>query len=96
MQLFQETLVWKMLVHSMIGKIIGRLKITTKIGAGGMGTAWLAEHFAIGIKFAVKCLAPELTRYPEFQKRFYHEAKSQAELGHLNIVQITDYFKEHV
>jgi len=70
----------------MIGHFVGRLKIIEKIGEGGMGKVYLAEHTTMGKNFAVKCLAPELTGDPEFQERFNNEARSQAKLGHINIV----------
>lgn len=78
----------------MIGKIIGNLKLISEIGEGGMGKVYLAEHITLKKRFAVKCLAPELTRIPQFRDRFSVEARAQAQLTHVNIVQVTD-FLEH-
>ncbi|GEM_PF-5643021 len=74
----------------MIGTTIGNYKIIDKIGEGGMGVVYLAEHIKLGRRFAVKCLAPELTIDPKFRDRFEQEGKNQARLEHPNIVQVTD------
>jgi len=78
----------------MIGTTIGNLKIVDKLGKGGMGVVYLAEHMRLGKRFAVKSLSPELTEEPRFRERFYREARNQSLLNHPNIVQVTDYFDE--
>jgi len=79
----------------MVGKIIRDLKFISEIGQGGMGVIYLAEHVHLGKKMAVKCLHPELTRNPDFRKRFDKEARAQAKLDHSNIVHVNDYFEEN-
>ncbi len=78
----------------MISKTIGNLKIISEIGKGGMGIVYLAEHIHLKTQFAAKCLAPELTRNPQFHERFFQEARSQAMLEHPNIVQVRDFFEQ--
>ncbi|MGR9088601.1 MAG: serine/threonine protein kinase [Gammaproteobacteria bacterium] len=78
----------------MIGKILGNLKIVAKIGEGGMGAVYLAEHLSLKKRFAVKCLTARLTDEPGFRERFYQEAVNHALLDHQNIVQATDFFDE--
>ncbi len=75
----------------MIGKTIEKYKIMSEIGKGGMGIVYLAEHVHLGRHFAVKCLAPQLTGDRRFSERFQQEARKQAQLGHPNIVQATDF-----
>lgn len=78
----------------MIGKILGNLKIVSKLGEGGMGVVYLAEHITLKKYFAVKSLAAALTQNPGFSERFYQEAVHHASLDHPNIVHVTDYFAE--
>ncbi len=77
----------------MIGQTLGNLKIISELGKGGMGVVYLAEHLTLKKKFAIKCLSLTLTNDPQFRKRFYEEARNQAQLGHPNIVQATDFFE---
>jgi serine/threonine protein kinase len=79
---------------SVIGKTLGNLRIVSKIGEGGMGVVYLAEHIALKKRFAVKCLTAALTENPGFRERFYQEAVSHASLDHPNIVHATDFFEE--
>ncbi len=77
----------------MIGETIGHLKIISEIGRGGMGVVYLAEHLSLNKKFAIKILSSNLTNDSQFRKRFYEEARNQAQLDHPNIVQATDFFE---
>jgi serine/threonine protein kinase len=77
-----------------IGKVLGNLKIISKIGQGGMGVVYLAEHLTLKKKFAVKCLTAAMTEDPGFRERFYQEAVNHASLDHPNIVHATDFFEE--
>lgn len=78
----------------MIGKMLGNLKIVSKIGEGGMGVVYLAENLQLNNRFAVKSLAVKLTDDPSFRERFRKEALNQALLSHPNIVQAIDFFDE--
>ncbi|ACY16375.1 serine/threonine protein kinase [Haliangium ochraceum] len=70
---------------------IGNYKVKSKIGAGGMGAVYLAEHPLIGKKVALKVLHPEFSSQPDVVQRFFHEAKSVNDIQHPNIVDIVDY-----
>jgi serine/threonine protein kinase len=78
----------------MIGKTLQNLKIVSEIGRGGMGVVYLAEHQTLQKKFAVKSLSHALTDDASFRERFFKEARNQAMLGHVNIVQATDFIEE--
>jgi serine/threonine-protein kinase len=45
-----------------IGHTIGNYRITAKLGEGGMGVVYLAEHPVIGKKVAMKAIHPELSK----------------------------------
>lgn len=77
----------------MIGRIIGNYRIVDKIGEGGMGVLYLAEHLKLPKKYAIKSLLPELTANPKFRERFRNEASNQARLEHPNIVDAVDYLE---
>jgi serine/threonine-protein kinase len=55
-----------------------------------MGVVYLAEHLLLGGHGALKFLAPELSRDPQFVKRFRNEARAAYQLRHPNIVEVTD------
>ena len=68
----------------------GKYRIVSKLGQGGMGVVYLAEHLMLGGKVALKFLAVELSRNPQFVKRFRNEARAAYQLRHPNIVEVTD------
>ncbi|MGA9069960.1 MAG: protein kinase [Terracidiphilus sp.] len=68
----------------------GKYRITRKLGQGGMGTVYLAEHLMLGGRVALKFLAPELSRNPQFIKRFRNEARAAFQLRNPNIVEVMD------
>ena len=68
----------------------GKYRILRKLGQGGMGTVYLAEHLLLGGKAALKFLAAELCRDPQFVKRFRNEARAAYQLRHPNIVEVVD------
>jgi serine/threonine protein kinase len=67
-----------------------KYKIVSKLGQGGMGVVYLAEHILLGGHVALKFLVAELSRNPQFIKRFRNEAQAAFSLRHPNIVQVLD------
>src|SRR5262245_43848460 len=80
--------------NPMIGRTLGNFQIVAEIGAGGMGTVYLAQHRGLPKQFAIKSLSKALSGDPNFNARFFAEARRQAILDHPNIVQVTDFFEE--
>jgi serine/threonine protein kinase len=74
-----------------IGQTIGNYLVIQKLGEGGMGSVYLAEHPSIGKKVAIKVLHSEFSSNEDVVTRFFHEAKSVNNIGHPNIVDISDY-----
>lgn len=78
----------------MIGTVLDkRYKIIDKIGQGGMGKVYKAEHIILEKIFALKVLNPDLAKREDSIKRFINEAKLTSKLGHPNIVEVTDFGK---
>jgi serine/threonine protein kinase len=74
-----------------IGQTIGNYLVTQKLGEGGMGSVYLAEHPHIGKKVALKVLHAEFSSNEDVVSRFFHEAKAVNDIQHPNIVDIVDY-----
>ena len=76
----------------LIGKVLSeRYRIVRKIGEGGMGAVYQAEHALIEKKIALKILFQDLTRRPDLVARFLQEAKSASRIGHENVIDISDF-----
>jgi serine/threonine-protein kinase len=73
------------------GQIVrGKYRIARKLNQGGMGSVYLAEHLMLGGQLALKFMAPDLSRNPQFIKRFRQEARAAYQLRHPNIVEVID------
>lgn len=68
----------------------GKYRILRKLGQGGMGVVYLAEHMMLGGWAALKFLSAELSRDPQFVKRFRNEARAAYQLRNPNIVEVLD------
>src|SRR4051812_4974304 len=75
----------------MIGETFGGYRVIDKIGEGGMGAVYLAEHTLIGRKAAIKVLLPEHSRKQDLVDRFFNEAKTAAGLNHPALVDVFDF-----
>lgn len=64
--------------------------ILDKIGEGGMGQVYLAEHRRMGRKVALKTLPPTMTENKQAIRRFRREVQAVAKLSHPNIVTAFD------
>src|SRR5512136_82554 len=75
----------------MLGAAVGNYRIDAKLGEGGMGVVYLAEHTMIGRKAAIKVLLPEFSHNQEVVNRFFNEARSTATIKHPGLVDIFDF-----
>jgi hypothetical protein len=75
----------------LIGSQVGNYQIKSKLGEGGMGAVYLAEHPRIGKKVALKVLHPEFSANLDITDRFFNEARAVNDIGHPNIVDVIDY-----
>ncbi len=65
---------------------LGEFKLVKKLGQGGMGEVYLATQVGLDRKVAIKVLAKQFAKKPDFVQRFYREARSMAKLDHPHIV----------
>jgi len=73
------------------GTLEGRYRVHRRLGAGGMGVVYLAEHIALQKRVAVKVLKGELSRDPALARRFELEARAASRIGHEGITDVTDF-----
>jgi len=75
-----------------IGVVINqRYKILKRIGIGGMGNVYLAEHEILHKKVAIKILHFEQSKRKDTLERFKREAIAASNMGQANIVDVTDF-----
>ena len=68
-----------------------RYRLIERLGVGGMGEVWSAEHLALGSRVAVKVLPGEVARRPDVAARFEREARAAAALQSPHVVRVFDH-----
>jgi len=71
--------------------ILGRYRLDSILGRGGMGSVWRAEHLQLRSPVAVKLLDSAISDNQQMLARFMREAQSAAALRSPHVVQIFDY-----
>jgi serine/threonine-protein kinase len=71
-------------------RYIGKYRIKSELGRGGMGAVYLAEQPGLGREVAIKELIQSATADPVALKRFLQEAQVMARTSHPNLVQVHD------
>jgi serine/threonine-protein kinase len=69
----------------------GRYRIIRKIGEGGMGIVYEAEHVLIEKRVGLKVLREDFSNRFDVVERFRQEAKSASKIGHEHIIDISDF-----
>ena len=70
------------------GVKIGAYRVLARIGEGGMGAVYLAEHTLLGRRAAIKVRLPSLSADDENIARLFHEARAVSLISDPGIVQI--------
>ena len=75
-------------MSDLVGRTLSHYRVTSAIGAGGMGEVYRATDTTLGRDVAIKVLPPEVAHDAERLGRFRREAHLLASLNHPNIAAI--------
>jgi eukaryotic-like serine/threonine-protein kinase len=76
----------------LVGQVIAdRYHVTKKLGEGGMGQVYLAEHVKMGRRSAIKVMNPAMVHDPDAVARFNREAANASRITHPNVCAIYDF-----
>jgi|GEM_PF-2315522 len=81
-------------MHELIGKTLGKYRVVTHLGRGGMAEVYKAYQAGLDRYVAIKVLRYHDADEADFVKRFEREAAAVARLRHANIVQVYDFDSE--
>ena len=73
-----------------VGERIGAYRLLRKLGRGGMGEVWRAEHVEIASQVAIKIVLADHDDH-DATARFLREAKAVARIRHPGVVTVSDY-----
>jgi len=68
----------------------GRYRLIRRIGKGGMGVVYEAEHLGLDKRVAIKFLLDRFADDLEVVERFHREARTASRIGQENIIDVTD------
>jgi serine/threonine-protein kinase len=68
-----------------------RYRLERKLGAGGMGSVWLAADLSLDSTCAIKLVDPDKVGNEEVRIRFQREARAAAQIRSANVVDVFDH-----
>ncbi len=71
--------------------VVGKYRLESLIGQGGMGEVWIATNLVLESRVALKVLLRSLQKHEEAAQRLLREARAAARVSHRNIVQVFDF-----
>jgi len=71
--------------------IAERYRLERKLGAGGMGSVWLAADMSLSSTCAIKLVDPDKVGNEEVRVRFQREARAAAQIRSANVVDVFDH-----
>ncbi len=76
---------------ALVGQVLGgKLAVQRRIGQGGMGTVYVAEHLLLHKQVAVKVLNAQLAATPDLVSRLHSEARLASSISSPHIVEVFD------
>jgi len=77
---------------NLVGQVIAdRYHVVKKLGEGGMGQVYLAEHVKMGRRSAIKVMNPSMVHDPDAVARFNREAANASRITHPNVCAVYDF-----
>ncbi|CAN5910302.1 hypothetical protein BH11MYX2_BH11MYX2_08060 [soil metagenome] len=73
------------------GDRVDHYRLISRLGSGGMGTVFAADHIALARRCALKVLHRDKVMRDQNADRFLREARAAARLRHPNIVDVFDF-----
>ncbi len=78
--------------NDLVGQVVAdRYHVVKKLGEGGMGQVYLAEHVKMGRRSAIKVMNPSMVHDPDAVARFNREASNASRITHPNVCAIYDF-----
>ena len=78
--------------NDLVGQVVAdRYHVVKKLGEGGMGQVYLAEHVKMGRRSAIKVMNPSMVHDPDAVARFNREAANASRINHPNVCAIYDF-----
>jgi serine/threonine-protein kinase len=71
--------------------VTATIRLQRRLGAGGMGSVWVAEHLSLRTQVVVKFMAIELAASADAVERFSREAAAAAQVKSPHVVQMLDH-----
>jgi len=72
-------------------EVAGRYVVLERLGEGGMGVVYVAEHLHLKRRVAFKVIHPDLAAHEDLLRRFKREALATGQLDHPHIASAVDF-----
>ena len=69
----------------------GKYRLIERLGAGGMGEVFKAEHVFLGATRVIKIVRPQISASAEAHDRFIREARLATKVHHQNVATLHDF-----
>ena len=78
--------------NDLVGQVVAdRYHVVKKLGEGGMGQVYRAEHVKMCRRSAIKVMNPSMVHDPDAVARFNREASNASRITHPNVCAIYDF-----
>ncbi len=71
--------------------LANKYKLVRRLGEGGMGTVWIADHLHLERQVAIKVISHRVISDPTVRQRFETEARATAKVESPHVVQVLDF-----
>jgi serine/threonine-protein kinase len=89
--IYATHIIYALRVEAFESRQLNQYRLKARIGAGGMGEVYLAEHELLKRPCAIKLISAHRAGDPRALARFEREVRTTARLSHPNTVEIYDY-----